>query len=353
MEGSVRSFVEECDRMQGLQLLNDTSFFGSFTHRFLQQFHDEHESKISSMVFSVNSNPLSGLGAVTDFDFTDTSRIKAVLNDALCIRHLNEEASLHCFIQSPESWAHGHWDNEINLDFKNMYQSSAIISTHIESATIPLRLRGSTTDMPSFASYLTYGGTMRFSQLSGHLPANIENEGLDVESYIYNLSNSKAAEKAQKMVHYSRWNVFRGLVGATSSAYEKWLSALPLRDPPSTRISAYQMPSSFPLTSFKTAPLALPTSSSRPQKLYTVPVVSSLGTASSSSSLLMTYAHFAEACWSRRKGVEVVSGDADELKELRDELWAMYDLYRGDLGDAEGDEDGAVGEELGEDEEYA
>lgn len=53
--------------------MNDTSFFGSFTYQFLEHFHDEHEKKLSSMVFSFASTSLQAGKNVQNFDFTDVS----------------------------------------------------------------------------------------------------------------------------------------------------------------------------------------------------------------------------------------------------------------------------------------
>lgn len=254
MENSVRSFMEECDGLRGLQVMNDTSFFGSFTYQFLEHFHDEHEKKLSSMVFSFASTSLQAGKNVQNFDFTDTAKVKAVLNDALCVQRYNEEASMYCLVQSPESWGSGEWQDGLNFDLKNQYQTSAIVASHLDSATVPLRQLRSYADMPAFVSYLTMRGTLRLTHLNGSIPAEASSLS-EAKRQIYDFSSIVDSE--QSSMPYSRWSVFRGLGANQVPAYEEWATS-GLRDPPITRFSPYQMPSSFPTSIFKTTTTAKP-----------------------------------------------------------------------------------------------
>jgi len=77
------------------------------------------------------------------------------LNDALTLHELAGLSSVTVPLQHPSTWKRGAWSDHLNIDvgispfqfnfrlvsqqFSNQYHSSALLSAHIESATLPLR----------------------------------------------------------------------------------------------------------------------------------------------------------------------------------------------------------------------
>ncbi|KAJ6565727.1 Misato segment II tubulin-like domain-containing protein [Mycena sp. CBHHK59/15] len=134
MEGPLRLFLEECETIQGIQLMHDTSTFGSFMNSFLTSLHDEF-LKLPLLAWPLLSNP--GLSFVN----TDAQReTRKIVNDALVLRSLAELSSISIPIQSPTSWPDELCTNiYMNASKAHLYHTSAILSAHIETATIPLR----------------------------------------------------------------------------------------------------------------------------------------------------------------------------------------------------------------------
>lgn len=134
--------------------------------------------------------------------------MRKVVNDALFINSLDGLATMTVPIHSPETWAAGEWLEGISLNVglelhcctkpclishlqrKSTHQTSAVLSAHIESVTLPLRsvnlaaspnlsahiaapvcrLKGSAEDLASICGTLNWGGGTRFAHLSGMLP---------------------------------------------------------------------------------------------------------------------------------------------------------------------------------------
>jgi len=65
MEESFRLFVEECDNLQGIQVMNDTATFGGFTDSFLNAVRDELP-KLPCLSFPILSNAVPGIIDIDD-----------------------------------------------------------------------------------------------------------------------------------------------------------------------------------------------------------------------------------------------------------------------------------------------
>jgi hypothetical protein len=76
-------------------------------------------------------------------------------------------------------------------------------------------------------------------------------------------------------------------------------------------------------------------------------MVSTLGSGRASPPLLKHYADFVRDCLRRKVDWATLGMDADDARELRDDLWTMRDNF-GEKHELLGDE----GSGLGEDEEY-
>lgn len=75
---------------------------------------------------------------------------------------------------------------------------------------------------------------------------------------------------------------------------------------------------------------------------------SSLSTTSSTAKLFSRYATSIETCLSRKFALESIGSDADELKELANDLWTLHDNFGDDGGG--GATLGNDGDSFGEDE---
>lgn len=157
---------------QGLQLMSDCVTFGGFTDAFLTAFRDEFP-KLPSLAFSFLSNasnvPVTAeevwqakhvkhLALTPSYDHSLQPGAAKAINDALCLLSLENLSTLNVPIQHPSTWKQGGLLENLSLDvrlrssclripspltlymqLRSPYQTSALVSTHIETATLPLR----------------------------------------------------------------------------------------------------------------------------------------------------------------------------------------------------------------------
>ncbi|KIM89767.1 hypothetical protein PILCRDRAFT_767219 [Piloderma croceum F 1598] len=323
MENSLRAFVEECDTLQGIQLIHDTATFGSFIDSFLTSFRDEF-SKLSVLSFDLlsDSSPAS-------VDVNDHSRRRKVLNDALCLRSINELRSMSIPVQSPLSWPTTIDGVYLDVGRSSLYHTSALLSAHFESATLPLRMRGTHEDLTSFTSQLNWRGITRFAELTGRVSGS---SGINFDQRMFNYTTLDSAQNA--VLDFTRRDVSRGFTLPDMQAYKIWCSNSTMQETfiSSTHAPPYPLPNSFPriFTS---------------NRSRTMPLFTSMSTTPRTSSLFRSYARFIEA----NLGMGGDEGmNRDEMKELGNDLWRICDGF--------GDSDGPGGEEddnrdeLGEDE---
>ncbi|OCH91306.1 mtDNA inheritance protein Dml1 [Obba rivulosa] len=314
MEDSFRLFVEECDALQGVQLTHDTATFGGFTNAFLTSFRDEF-AKLPCFSFPLLSDSIPG-----SIDQDDAIGMRKALNDALCLRNLNEICDLSIPLQAPSTWTLDDWLEGLSLSRTSMYDTSALLSSHIETATLPLRLRGTQHDILSICSALNASGSPRFSHLSGVLPLSDPFMSEHDMKRLYDFSTSHTGRTAHvdRDIVLSRFDVSRGLTAPEVQTYDIWTE---LRDisPYIVHAPAYPLPSSFPTL----CNTASPSSRARSARL-----LSSLTTTSSSAHLFAKYATLVEDATKRHTDVTNQMGlEADELRELKDELWAICDAF--------------------------
>lgn len=304
MEGDVRLFVEECDSLQGAQTINDTVSFGGFMSGFLTAFRDDF-SKLPLLVFPILSGAVS-----EEIDVDNTLSMKKRINDALYLRSLSELSSITVPLQPASLWSSG-WDNSLAPHRNELYSQSAYLSCHIETSTLPLRLKETTEDLSSISAKLNWRGTTPFVNLGGVFP--VSSEEFDLSRQFVNLSIPGPFKASPQ---YSRLDVTRGFIPSWISNYESSAAALwSLRDPYVSRFHAptYPIPTSFPVHADR---------SGRP---LGVNMLASLAASSDTGLLFKNHATFVDDCVRRRRldlGI-----DLDELKELGNGLWTLYDNY--------------------------
>ncbi|PCH42910.1 tubulin nucleotide-binding domain-like protein [Wolfiporia cocos MD-104 SS10] len=351
MEDSFRLSVEECDHLQGIQVLNETATFGGFIDAFLTSFRDEFP-KLACLSFPLLSN-----SAPRKTDADDDLSLRRTINDALCLRSLDTLASMSVPLQTPSLWAPGPWLDGTSVELRSIYHTSAVLSAHIESATLPLRWKGSADDMASICGMLNWGDSGRFAHLSGALPLSSPlAPERDLAERLHDFtSDDILKDNADTRIEYARLYVARGLSPMDRRAFDRWTE--PHRPIPYRQVftsitecgaeqehsiyaPAYPTPTSFP--SFFTA---------SPQKSYhgtpAISALSSLHTTPRTAQLFAAYAKLVEDSAHRKADVLGAMGlEKDEVKELGDSLWAMRDAYAGAEDVLDGED-----EELGEDEE--
>ncbi|KAF8271124.1 Misato segment II tubulin-like domain-containing protein [Lactarius quietus] len=331
MDDSFRLFVEECDTFQGLQLCADNDSFGSFCNSLLTAFRDEFP-KQPTLTFAVLSDAVPG-----DIDVDDMRGIQKVLNDASCLHGLNELSTMSVPLQSPNTWLPGSWSAALTTDLRHLYDTSAILSAHVETVTLPFRLKTREL-MYGLCNGLNVYGNTPFAELSGAFPASSV-EALASTTYDFTRIQSVCEDKVCTCVRMAL------------SAYSE-LTRLAVPQPAPTHSLhtqiAYPLPTSFP-SFFKAQHLnAEPRRTPRGilTRSRSVPMVSTLGSGRASPLLLTHYAEFVRDCLRRKVDWAMLGTDEDDARELRDDLWTMRDNF-GEKHELSGDDGG-----LGEDEEY-
>ncbi|XP_055524214.1 protein misato [Wyeomyia smithii] len=171
----VRQYIEECDSCQGFQVLFDcVDGFAGLAIKTLEHLQDEYNK--TSLVFPVIPPALPNF---KNADETTNMSIR-VINSALAFSALVESCSLfvplstmgRCWrdLDKPRVFPH------ISYDENNLYQTSAILATYLETASLRYRLKNPTTlsHLSSLCSELTpYGRKMAAAALA--LPVSMRN----------------------------------------------------------------------------------------------------------------------------------------------------------------------------------
>ncbi|KAK0472500.1 mtDNA inheritance protein Dml1 [Armillaria novae-zelandiae] len=332
LEGSVRLFLEESDSVQGMQVLNDTASFGPFIHSLLTALHDDM-LKLPCLAFPLLSNSNGW-----DIDVEDRRGARRLINDAIYLRGLSETASLTVPIQSPSVWARYEVSPQLKTE-NDLYHTSGIISAHIESSTLPLRLAKTADDISSFCSQLNVRGSP-YAEICGI--TDITSTEQDLKSNIFNFSNMGRFDSRRQ---FSRRDVTRGFTTHSLGAYDQWSARSSLHDMFITRTHApaYPAPPAFVPFLRPTNPLSWSRSGPTPVETF-----SSVSTSSGTARMFADYAKFVDSTL-RRRTLGVVSDEIDDLKELANDLWTVHDNFSTD-GDEESLKSGPDSS-LGEDEE--
>jgi len=299
-------------------MLSESETFGGFTDALLTTFRDEF-SKTTSLVVPILSGALYDPLSVPDVNMN-------VVNDALYMRSLSEECSMVLPIQNPSMWPSDSWDHLVNFDKDNLYQTSAIVSTHIETSTLPLRLNKSRVDLANFCAQSRRYGVGAFCQLSGFVPAN---PSMTFDCQRFNFSNKAPLSIGQE---WSRIDVTRGFTPTLLSKYDEWRSDCLLKGTTvsTTHALAHPLPSSYPAILHESDFLDSSYKGSHHHAPLAVSAFSSISTSNGTAKMFSTYAQFIQR--TQRQGSAVYSSvglEADELRELINDLWTLHDGYEG------------------------
>ncbi|KAL5520438.1 hypothetical protein ACEPAG_9662 [Sanghuangporus baumii] len=345
-EDSLRKFTEESNHSQGFQVSFDNNSFGGFTVSLLESIRDGFP-KIPILAFPV----LSGVDP-SRVDLESVPMRKASLQDAVCLCSLDELEAQSIPIQSPLSWRFGKWSELLNLDNSNTYQSSALLSALIESATLPLRIKGRNEELSDLCTQLNWAQNTHISRLSGVIPYQEEDQ-LDNITYDF----SALLEQNPKNVRcIAQRTVSRGLnINQARKVDAYFASRTGLEDPyiTSNHAPAYPLLSSFPsifrpgvIRSSNPLTQRLESTSSGTERI--IPLLSALRTTTSTANTLRSYAKLSQACVARRySGLDTAGLETDELRDMVEKLTAMAENY---AGEAEQESDEPEEEDIYEEE---
>ncbi|XP_064494317.1 protein misato homolog 1 isoform X1 [Pseudopipra pipra] len=154
LEDRLHFFVEECDYLQGFQVLCDLhNGFSGVGAKVTELLHDEYSGK---GILSWGLTP-----ATSDVGDPQSSFYR-LLNTALGIVHLSQHSSLFCPLslsgslgirpRPPVTFPYIKYDASLN------YHSSAILAAALDTLTVPYRLWSSQGSMVHFADSLTFSG---------------------------------------------------------------------------------------------------------------------------------------------------------------------------------------------------
>ncbi|KAI8647274.1 tubulin domain-containing protein [Parasitella parasitica] len=197
-EDNFRFFVEECDNLQGFQILTDVDdAFGGFSEGLLHNICDEF-GKTPIMTYGMSDSHAQYR--------TDRHKQKIILNRALSITRLADLSSIYVPIYTPTQSATKKCGLSPYMRFNELsrYHTSAIIASAIESNSLPYRLKHNSMTMADAVSKLNWVRTTRLASLSITLPLPISENG-----YIDTLENSQKMNPALSLLdRFSRKDVY-------------------------------------------------------------------------------------------------------------------------------------------------
>lgn len=237
-----RPFVEECDRMQGIQAfatLDDA--WGGFACKYLDALRDEYPK---SCIW------LWGLSSPTA-EIPREKRQQRISNTAQAIGQMCQTASMVVPMSIPETGL----PQDVTVDPRSPWNTSALLASAFETATLESRMTvtgdRSAVSMWDIVDSLNTGGNQTLSRLRmgiGSLTADLENSGKDVD--FFNIGRHKGLkEKPGRGKVFGQLSTLRGSTPGEDNEGE----AGDTRDPGARRLVGesvyrrFETPLKFPL----------------------------------------------------------------------------------------------------------
>ncbi|CEP09224.1 hypothetical protein [Parasitella parasitica] len=170
-ENNFRFFVEECDNLQGFQILTDVDdAFGGFSEGLLHNIRDEF-AKTPIMTYGLSDSHAQYR--------TDRHKQKIMLNRALSITRLADLSSIYVPIYTPTQSAIKKCGLSPYMQFNELsrYHTSAIIASAIESNSLPYRLKHNAMTMVDAVGKLNWVRSTSLASLYVTLPLPISKNG--------------------------------------------------------------------------------------------------------------------------------------------------------------------------------
>ncbi|KZO97552.1 tubulin nucleotide-binding domain-like protein [Calocera viscosa TUFC12733] len=305
-----RLFAEECDLLQGVQMTSSGSdAFASLSVSLLQTFQDEYP-KLPSLVFL----PLSQRKA--RFNTYDLAERRRIACESKALTMLTEIEATIVPLQHPATWLRGKWASGLaaDINFGSAYQTSALLSAQIESATLPLRLNGNLTSLNSLTSLLNDHADTPFSQLSGAFPLS----DVHFADKVWDFSTAVDSSVIDPMM-YSACTTYRGILSLSDrdTLQERLEQSMGIREP---------------LLKLSLTQLQYPILTSYPPILSeyadTIPLMSILHTSSRTASLLEHYTTALQGLLDENQFAGLGEGlGRDDIRAMRAELVNLREGY--------------------------
>ncbi|KAF9352442.1 mtDNA inheritance, partitioning of the mitochondrial organelle [Mortierella sp. AD094] len=162
---NLRLFMEECDQLQGFQVLVDVlDGWGGFATSFLEKLREDYP-KSALITYGLSDNQM---GKSTTLRERQTSAV----NETLSMASLSKLSSLYVPVRAPTQSmlsAEG-WSKNIKINPSSRYHTSAFISAGVDSALLPGRLRRDSIFMPDMIGSLNWRNITTIGTLSVGLP---------------------------------------------------------------------------------------------------------------------------------------------------------------------------------------
>ncbi|KAG0265578.1 mtDNA inheritance, partitioning of the mitochondrial organelle [Actinomortierella ambigua] len=162
-EENLRSFAEECDQLQGFQVLTDVlDGWGGFAAAYLEQLREDFP-KTSILTYGLSEQGMAPGASMRH-------RQKRMLNESLAMSCLSELSTLYVPVQAPSRLNAQGWSKNLKFNPSNRFHTSALIAAGLDSALLPCRLRRGATLLPDLLGGLNWRNVTKIGSLSVAMP---------------------------------------------------------------------------------------------------------------------------------------------------------------------------------------
>ena len=180
LDQDLRFWAEECDHMQGIQILMSTDdAWGGFGSRYLERARDEF-GKLAIWVWGLEQE--SGAGQKVRWETNSVNLSLTVIQANNLIRTVNAAKSIHdtsvnASVYVPMSVPSLRLPQYVNIDRHSEWHTSGLIAMSLETMTIPSRLRLSHKhgDFEMIRAALNVNGNQRIANLQCSVPEPVSN----------------------------------------------------------------------------------------------------------------------------------------------------------------------------------
>ncbi|EST09263.1 Misato Segment II tubulin-like domain protein [Kalmanozyma brasiliensis GHG001] len=177
MDSNIRWFAEDADLLQGFQYNIDTSdAFGGLGSKYLENLADEFP-KVAHMVFGAAWGNTVSIPEETSGDAAWENRLARIrrMNNLQSLVQLMEFSTVVTPLSVPsweaDSQVGAQWRRYLGrIDLGDMHHAAALISAHLETATLGTRLKSRSETLSSLTSRLNWRRDTKLVHLGGALP---------------------------------------------------------------------------------------------------------------------------------------------------------------------------------------
>ncbi|KAG0056256.1 mtDNA inheritance, partitioning of the mitochondrial organelle [Gryganskiella cystojenkinii] len=219
-----RLFTEECDQLQGFQVMADVlDGWGGYATSYLEMLREDFP-KATVVTYGLSDDQMGRHATMREKQIT-------IANEALAFANLSSLSSLYVPVRAPtrSTLSPQGWSKNIRIDPSNRYHTSAFISAGIDSALLPCRLKRGSVFMADMIGSLNWRNITTVGTLSVGLPFPFGGPKLpnliNKQSPLLDLSSRKMDEDDQV---FSQSVVLRGLETNQFARYDQGTQNTPL-----------------------------------------------------------------------------------------------------------------------------